>query len=484
MNNDKKQVVKGIFWTGLQTAVNQGFAFLVRLVLASILFPEEFGLVGMATVFTGFVQVLNDLGIGAALVQRKEDQLTPAHYHTAFWTGIGWSAGLYLIISFGVAPLAAIFYDEPILRLLVPVLSLGILSSPVNLVNKAQLIKRMDFRKIAFIDNTANVIAGLVALGLAFWGAGVWSLAFNSVASIVVAIPLYFRSTGWTPKLIWDRKAFQDIFGFGVYTTGTNVANYLINNIDYLLIGKLLNAASLGIYTLAFTLTDTFRSRLMAVINNVMYPMYGKKQDDPSALKRYYLKVVHYNSIVIYPIMVALITFSEPVISLCFGEKWDTAVVPLKIMALAVMFHMLVNSNTALIRGMGRPDLEMKLQLIKSLIFVPTLAVGIHYYGIEGAATAVLINKILAVLIAQFTFNRLLHMRITTIEFIRVVKAPWIASAVAFLTGHLLFGRLDVHFTGALAAQVVAYGTTIWLLMGKELKMQVTQLRLAKAKHI
>src|SRR5690606_13325970 len=136
MNESKNLVIKGIFWTSVQLAVSQSFSFIVRLVLARLLFPEEFGLIGMATVFIGFVQILNDLGINAALVQKKDEDLREGHFHTAFWTGVIWSVSIYLIITAVVAPLAGEFYNEPILRKLIPVLSLGILSSPVNLVHK------------------------------------------------------------------------------------------------------------------------------------------------------------------------------------------------------------------------------------------------------------------------------------------------------------------------------------------------------------
>src|SRR5690606_6207312 len=111
MDNAKQLAAKGVFWTGVQMVVNQGFGFIIRLVLAKILFPEQFGLVGMATVFTGFVQVFNDLGIGAALVQKKDEDLNEYHYHTAFWTGVLWSVFVYLTICFIVAPLAASFYS-------------------------------------------------------------------------------------------------------------------------------------------------------------------------------------------------------------------------------------------------------------------------------------------------------------------------------------------------------------------------------------
>jgi len=477
MDNAKQLAAKGVFWTGVQMVVNQGFGFIIRLVLAKILFPEQFGLVGMATVFTGFVQVFNDLGIGAALVQKKDEDLNEYHYHTAFWTGVLWSVFVYLTICFIVAPLAASFYSEPVLKSLIPVIALGVLSGPINLVNKAQLTKKMDFRKIAFIDNTSNIVSGCLALALALSGAGVWSLAFNSVASIVLAIPLYFRATQWKPKFLWNKNAFTDIFGFGIYTTGTNVVNYLINNVDYLLIGKLLSAQLLGSYTFAFTLTDTFRSRLMAVINNVMYPLYGKKQSDPTTLKNYYLKVISYNSLVIFPIMTALFTLADPIIVTLFGSKWESAIAPLQILAVAVMFHMMVNSNTALIRGIGKPGLEMKLQLLKSVIFVPMLALGIHFYGIIGAAWAVLINKIIAIVIAQITFDRFLSVKVSTKEFFSAIKDPWIASFAAFLTGSMMHRFVHTHLAVSIAVLLLTYAMCTRLLMGSELTAQIRQLK-------
>ncbi|MDM8176665.1 lipopolysaccharide biosynthesis protein [Olivibacter sp. 47] len=480
MNNAKKLVAKGVFWTGIQMVVNQGFGFIIRLVLAKLLFPEQFGIVGMATVFTGFVQVMNDLGIGAALVQKKDETLSDEHFHTAFWTGFGWSLFIYLIICFAVAPLAAMFYSEPILKSLIPVIGLGVLSSPINLVNKAQLTKRMDFKKIAFIDNTSNILSGCLSLGLAFSGAGVWSLAFNSVASIIVAIPLYFKATGWKPRFIWNKQAFHDIFGFGIYTTGTNVLNYLINNVDYLLIGKLLSAQLLGAYTFAFILTDTFRSRLMAVINNVMYPLYGKKQTDHKALKSYYLKVINYNSLIIYPIMTAFCALAEPIILVFFGDKWEMAIEPLRILAIAVMFHMMVNSNTALIRGVGRPGLEMKLQLVKAVIFLPMLLAGIYYYGIIGAAWAILLNKVIAVLIAQYTFNKLLAIKVSTKEFLVAIKDPWIASLLAYLVSKTTFTLLGWPFVVSASLLMLTYMLVIWLLMGNEIRLQINQLKLMK----
>lgn len=473
---DKKLVASGIFWNFVQLVVNQSFNFILKLVLAKLLFPSEFGIVGMATVFTGFVQVLNDLGVGAALVQRKEESLRKEHYHTAFWTGVIWSVALFLIMSFGIGPIAAVFYHKDILKSIIPVLSIGILVSPVNLVHKAQLTKQMNFKKLAFIDNTSNIVVGIIALLLAFNGAGVWALVFNSVGNVFFAMPLFFNATKWKPAFIMEKQAFKDVFGFGVYTTGSNILNYLYNNIDYLLIGKLLGASSLGIYTLAFVLTDTFRGRLMAVINNVMYPIYGKNQNDTFSLKRYYLKVVLFNCLFIFPVMIFFVVEGGPFIVNVFGAKWHDTVAPLKILSGSVMFHILVSGNTSLLRGLGRPGMEMKQQILKALIFLPSLALGIYYYGIVGAAWAILLNKIIVVLVAQYTFHFLISVKISIIEFIVALKAPLVASIACFAITYLL-NMAGVNYIICGLSLFILYAAIIYLMMGTEFKNVVHALR-------
>ena len=473
---DKKLVASGIFWNFIQLVINQSFNFILKLVLAKLLFPSEFGVVGMATVFTGFVQILNDLGVGAALVQRKDEHLRNEHYHTAFWTGVIWSVLLFIIMSLGVGPLAAMFYDKPILKIIVPVLSIGVLVSPVNLVHKAQLTKQMKFKKLALIDNISNIVVGVIALIMALRGAGVWALVFNSVGNVFFAMPLFFKATGWKPAFIMDKQAFKEVFGFGVYTTGSNILNYLYNNIDYLLIGKLLGASALGVYTLAFVLTDTFRGRLMAVINNVMYPIYGKNQNDMVSLKKYYLKVVLFNCIFVFPVMIFFVVEGSQFINHVFGTKWQQTVGPLQILSVSVMCHILVSGNTSLLRGLGRPGLEMKQQIFKALIFLPTLALGIYYYGIIGASWAVLLNKIVVVMVAQYSFNYLIPIKISVIEFLIALKAPIVASVCSFAVAYLLNVAGVNYIIGGLIL-CATYSGVIYLMMGSELKATLASLR-------
>lgn len=476
----KNSILTGIFWNTIQLVINRTFSFVIKLILAKILFPEEFGLIGMAVVFTSFVEVFNDLGFGAAIVQKKENLINENHYHTAFWTGIVWAVVLYAFIFFVLSDLAAAFYNEPLLEEIIPVLSLGILLNPINLVHKAQLTRGLNFKKLAHISNTSSIIAGSVSLALAFLGFGVWSLVFNSVTAYAIALPLFFIATGWKPKFIWDKKAFKDIFGFGVNTMGTQVFNNLINKFDYLVIGKLLSVSALGVYTLAFTLTDTFRGQLMTVMNRVMYPIYGKKQDDKVSLVKYYLKVVKYNSIIIDGIMMVLVIYAEPIILLFFGSKWIDTVIPLQILSLSVVFHMMVSSNTSLIRGMGKPGLEFRLQLFKSLfLYVPLIYFGTKHFGTSGAATAILINKLISVVIAQYFLKKLLGIGLKAL--FASTKPALFSFIAGSLWGYVSYNILDVHWVISAIVAALLYIGGIYFIAGKEIKLELAGLRKLKA---
>lgn len=464
MSSNKFLFINGVFWTGVQAVVSRSVGFVIKIILAKLLFPEEFGLVGMATVVISFLAVLSDLGFNSALIQFKSEKLNDIHFHTAFWAGLGWASGLYvLLVAFG-GPLAAEFYDRPILKQLVPVLGLGLLANALLMVQKARLARSFEFKKIAVIENISSITAGILSLALAFAGFGVWALVFNSLVTILVAVPMYFWSTAWIPRFNWDWSAFRSIFGFGAYTTGTSFVNYFIGNGDFLVIGKLLGASALGVYSVAFLLTDTFRGQLMSVTNSVLYPLYGKEQDNAETLKRYYLKVIEYNSLVVYPMMLFLLLFGESFVLTVLGEKWIDAIEPMRILALAIMFHMMVNSNTVLIRGLGRPGLEFKLQLLKAIVFIPSVLLGTHINGVIGCAWAVVINKVFAVLLAQYTFNKFLTIKISTREFFGALKVPVAGTAVsAFVAVLSLMAGGGMIIGGALLAIVYCFVVGVWL---------------------
>ncbi len=468
---NKRLILGGVVWKGIETVINKGFAMIIKLVLARILFPADFGVIGMAAVFISFVQVFQDMGLSAALIQRKDAKLRESHFHTSFWAGLMWGLLIYLIVAFVVAPIAASFYDEPILRSIIPVLSLGIILSPINLVHKAQLVRGMEFKRLAFISNVSSISAGVLSLILALLGFGVWSLVFNSVTSTLIALPLFFLATRYVPKWEWDPVAFKDIFGFGVYTTGTSVFNNLTSKIDYLIIGKVVSASALGAYSFAFVLTEIARSQIMSVMSEVMYPVYGQKQGNLKAIRNYYLNVVKYNCLVIYPIMLVMLLFAGPIILTFFGDKWEASVPITQILSLSVMVHLLVNSNTVLLRGLGYVSLEFKLQMFKSLlIYIPSIFVGVYFLEEVGVALAVLFSKVMSVIIAQYYLWKIV--RISNRNLWDASGTPIIASLVAGGVGYTAHFVLGLPTVPAGILVILTYGAIIWWRMQAEvLKM-------------
>lgn len=438
----KNKFISGVFWTSLEMVVNRGFGLIVQLVLARLLFPQDYGLIGMAAVFITFINVFSDLGMNAALVQRKEEEITPEHYDTVFWTGVVFSAILYLILLFIGTPLITQFYQEPLLAEIIPVISLGILLSPINMVHRAQLTKKMEFKKLAFISTTSSIVSGVVAISMAFTGLGVWALVFNSIAGTIISIPLFFKASKWLPRFVWQKKAFDDVFGFGAYTTGTSIFNYLMGNIDYLMIGKLLGTVTLGYYTFAFIITNTIRNQIVAIINKVAYPVYTTIQDDKRSMINLFLKIVSLNNLVVYPIIIALFIFGEFIIPIFFGNKWDNSIPLIRILCISVLIQMLNNSHTLLFRAGGKVRLELNLQIIKSICFyVPLISIGAYYYGVKGAALGYTLAVFLGVALSFYFMWKFFDLNIK--EYLKALKSSLILVFIALPSTDLMTDILD-----------------------------------------
>lgn len=465
----KNKITIGFLWNFINVAIDKSASFILKLVLAKLLFPEQFGLIGMATVFAGLITTINELGIATALIQKKEEDLTEKHLNTAFWTSVVFGIFLFVLMSFVIGPLIAIFYKEPILQQIIPFLSLSLLVRPLIVIHTVKLNKTLDFKRLTIINNLSTIVAGIVSIIMAYSGFGVWSLVMNALINGIIVVPFYWLTSTWRPAMEWDKQAFKDIFGFGIYSLGTSVITYTFNNIDYLLVGKLLGAAALGAYTFAFILTDTFRAQLMNMVNKVMFPVYSLKQHDLPVIKQYYLKIVVLNMLIVYPIMLLFIIYGEEIILILFNNKWREAVIPLKILSFAVLLHMVVNSNTSLIRALGHAKLEMKLQFYKSvIIFIPSIAIGIYFYGIIGAAMAVAFNKFMAIIIAQYNLRKLINLHFN--ELLKRIGPAILVSLVCLGVGFGVKSMGNIPFYISAILVLIIYAAGVLFFYMKEFK--------------
>lgn len=427
-------IISGVKWAGIQFVLDVLFRFSIRLILAKLLVPEDFGLIGMCTVFISVAEAASELGMGAALIQRKDDAEVKLAFDTVFWTGLLWGVIVYVLVSFVGGALAATFYKESRLLTVIPFLSLGILIKPIGIIPTVILTRDLNFKSIAKISNFSVSIAGIIAIISAYLGIGIWALIINNVCSVLITIPFLFFVTKWKPNFSWNKVYFKEVFGFGFFSTITSIFSSLTYNVDNVVIGRFLGAAVLGSYSLSFSLTEQLRQMVSGVLNRVMFPVFGKKQDDKKVLKKYFLSIVSLNAILLYPVMSFFYINSEEIILLFFGETWTGAIVPLKMLSIAVMIHLSVNSFTSLIRGLGKPKLEMKIIVgLTFFVTIPLLVIGTKNYGIIGAIYAVLINKTLLVVIALVVLRKEIELGV-----LELLKAIWAPCLSVFLSAVIL----------------------------------------------
>lgn len=408
----KHKIFGGVVWNFTGLMIDNGLRMIVKLILARLLLPEDFGIIGFAVLFMGIINIFSDLGMSAALIQRKDTELKPIDYDTAFWVGIGWGLFLAIVLTFIITPISVNFFNEPRLNSILPVLSISLIIGPLSTIHIVNITREMDFKRIVVPQNVSHVAAAIIAIVMAFMGFGVWSLVFQRLLAVFFLVLIYTFGSTWRPQMRFSKVSFKKIFNFGIYTTGTSIFNYLTGNIDYLLIGKMLGAQPLGIYSLAYNVTYIIRSQIMNVTNKVFFPVYSKIQNDSEKIKRYYFKIIKYNCIVIYPIMIALIFFAKPLVLIGLGEKWIEAVIPIQFMAGAGLVHLLTSSNTILLRGIGRPRLEMIMSIIKTMgVTVPFIVLGVIYNGINGAAAGLLASKTVIFFINNITLKKVANIK-------------------------------------------------------------------------
>jgi O-antigen/teichoic acid export membrane protein len=454
-------------------------------VLARIIAPTHFGLLGMATVFTGLVRILSEMGVASALIRRPESVLEDDFLDTAFWTSAIVSVALFVISSLALAPLVARFYGIPMLRGVVIVVSIPLLVRPVAVIHRVLLTRALRFKSLSVVDTVSTTAGSAVTIALAIAGIGVWSIALSGTLIAVTSLPLLAKEIKWSPRLRFSTPAFREVFSFGSFATASEAAVFMTKNVDYLLIGRLLGAEALGVYTLAFLLTDTFRATIMGILNKVMYPIYGKLQGDIATLGRYYLRVIRYNTLAIVPVMVVLLVLARPLLANAFGRQWLPAASAVQLLAVSVILHTIGGTSAAVLKSLGRAALEFRINLVTAaFVAVPSLWLGIHFWGITGAAGAAVVHTIVTRFLFQMYIRRLAH----------VSERMILQSAGPALTAGLVAGSVGIALerltsepsllvTLALVAAIsCVYSMVCAVLIREDLKLALGQVRARRAK--
>ena len=402
--NLTKIAAHGVTWTAISQFSIQGFQFIITVILARLLFPEDFGIVGMAAIFTGFMGTVNELGLSAAIIQRKE--ITNNHLIASFWASAGMGV-IVFIIALIAAPFVADFFKKDIVASIMIVSALSFLIGPFGIVHHSILTKEMSFKKLAKVEITSTFISGIVAIILAFAGFGVWALVFRIVFSALITTILLWVICPWRPSLTFCKQSFKELFSFSAKVTATQFVTYLQHNIDYMIIARMLGASSLGVYTMAYRLVMMPLDKISPIMKRVAFPLFSEIQDDNERLCKGYLKQVGYLSILTFPILSILFVAAPEFMKVVYGDKWLLTILPLQILCIAGLLKSVATTVGSILLPKGRPDIELKWNIAMFIFLTAFIVVGSRY-GVIGVASAITIMTILSFPILQWITNRLI----------------------------------------------------------------------------
>ncbi|OEU66517.1 MAG: colanic acid exporter [Desulfobacterales bacterium PC51MH44] len=383
----KSQAVSGVKWSGASMGVMTALQFVTLAVLARLLSPSDFGLMGMIMVVVGFAQAFADMGISNAIIHRQD--ATRNQLSSLYWLNI--IAG---IITFCVicasAPLVVEFYHEPRLHNLLYLTAAIFLITPFGQQFQILMQKKLRFNELAKIEIATSIVNSVVAIVLAFSGFGVYSLIWGQLAGTSTKVLMLF-STGWRnwrPGFHFSRHDLSNYLSFGLYQMGERSINYLNSNIDYLLIGSMLGAKSLGYYTLAYNLIIRPSIMINPVITKVAFPVFSRVQNETDRLKRGYLKVLQLLSTVNLPMMIGLAVIAPIAVPVIFGEQWLPSIILIQILTIVGLLRSTASIVGSLLMAKGRADLGFKWNLVLTITQIPGLYLGIKLGGMVGVAIA------------------------------------------------------------------------------------------------
>lgn len=376
-------VRSGVLWNVAGQAVQQVLRIGFSVALARLLSPREFGLMGMVGVFTGFAGIFVNMGLGEAIVQRK--QLPPQHISSALSLSLLSAAGLCLLFFSGAGVIAHL-YGEPVLKPMVQVLSFQFLLSATGLVHGALLRREMRFRDLALIEICAFVVGSGVAVVAAYWGAGVWSLVLNSLAYAGANMALLWWRSGWKPCLGFQRSAARELWSYGKHLMGFNALNYWARNADNYLIGKYWGAGQLGVYNRAYQLMLMTSSQLTGLVISVLFPAMSRMQDDVQRFRAVLLKTHRVIALFAFPLAAGTSLLAEPLILVLFGHQWRDTIPLVRILAWTGLGQSL-STQGLVFNSLGHSDLTFKVGGINSVVLMLSFLIGLPW-GAIGVATA------------------------------------------------------------------------------------------------
>lgn len=377
--------VRGILWFGGDQVGRRVVDQLFAIVLARLLLPKDYGVFALAAVFLTFLRIIGSMGMGSAIIQRRE--IDDEYLATGFWASVGLGVVL-AAVGVGMGFLVGWWLGDPLVGRVLSVLSLSFLIIAGASMQMAIVSRRMDYQVLAFRSIAATIVGGMIGIAMAYAGFGVWSFVGQELGMYASGTFLLWRVSGWRPRLVFVRSKFLELWAFGSRLQAASFFDYLVRQSDNLLVGRYLGSTALGYYTFGYSV---FLAPLndVGLLNRVFFPALSRLQDDAVRFKTAFMRATQYVTMIVLPMLVGLALVAPIAVSVVFGAKWLPSVPVIRLLTLAGFFRLLMNLWPTGLEATGQPGLRLRLSMISVLLYLPAFAVGLRW-GILGVAAGYL----------------------------------------------------------------------------------------------
>ncbi len=403
--DENRKIFSNLIWRFLERSGAQFVSFIVSLVLARILMPEDYGTIALITVFTTILQVFVDSGLGNALIQKKDaDDLD---FSTVFFANIVFCTVLYALM-FVAAPAISRFYGDMFMVSYIRVLSLTVLISGIKNVQQAYVSRHMMFKKIFFSTLGGTVLAGIIGIVMALNKMGVWALVAQQVINMTIDTIILWITVKWKPHLKFSFSRMKGLFSFGWKLLVSSLIDSIYNDLRQLIIGKMYSSADLAYYNKAKQFPNLIVTNINTSIDSVLLPAMSNVQDNKEHVKSMTRRSIKTSIYVMAPLMMGMAFAAKPIISLLLTDKWLLCVPFVRIFCITYMFYPIHTANLNAMKAMGRSDLFLKLEIIKK-VFGLVLLLSTMWFGIMAMAYSLLVSSLFGQIINSWPNRKLLN---------------------------------------------------------------------------
>jgi O-antigen/teichoic acid export membrane protein len=398
----KEQAIRGAGWSAVQHLGRQGIHFVISIILARLLLPEHYGVIGVLVVFIAVSRTVIDSGFGQALIQKRDSSYIDEC--SMFYTNISLSILMYLAL-YSAAPLIENFYQMPQLTTLTRVLCLQLVIQSFGLVHSTLLSKRIDFRTQARITLASVIISGGIGIIMAYSGFGVWSLVAQILLGSIINTSGLWISFDWRPSFCFSFQSIRSLFGFGSKVLASSLIDTFFRNIYTVVIGKVFSPADLGHYARGYSLTQLPVQNLAVIVRRVTFPVFSSISDDRPRIKRGMQKSLAILFFVNCPVVIGIAAVADTFVYVVLTDKWAQCIPYIRLLSISGLLYPLHVINLNALLSIGRSDLFLRLEIIKKTLTVVAIAIT-YRWGIEAMIIGQICQSFFAYVINAYYTGR------------------------------------------------------------------------------